>query len=98
MNGFFNETEEMPSFPHPPDDGNSVIVIDCRGPVNSKKINAVVRYRGYDGQGKWINPYHMARIYGKKALADWFQENFRLEDELLIETIEKNRTYRIKAH
>lgn len=97
LNGFFNETEEMPSFPHPSNDGNTVIVLECKGPVSSRKIQAVVKYRGYDGQGKWINLDHKARIYGRKNLADWFQENFQVEEELRIEPIEKNRMYRIQS-
>lgn len=97
LNGFFNETEKMPSFPRPSDDSNTLIVLECKGPVSSRKIQAVVKYRSFDGQGKWINQHHKARIYGGKNLADWFQGNFQVEEELRIEPIEKNRIYRVQS-
>lgn len=95
LNGFFNETEKMPSFPHPSDDGNSLIRLECNGPVTSVEVEAIVKYKGHDGRGKWINLNHKARIFGGKKLADWFQENFTVEDELRIEPEKEIKIYRV---
>ncbi|MFQ6060089.1 MAG: hypothetical protein ACE5QW_09800 [Thermoplasmata archaeon] len=93
-NGFFNETEEMPSFPRPEDDSNSPVILECLGPVSSKRIRVEVRYKGFDGRGKWINQDHKARIFGGRELAQWFQENFHMGAELVIEAIRRNKVYR----
>jgi hypothetical protein len=95
--GFFNETSTTPKFPRPNNLRESIIVLECVGSRTSISIEAKVRYRNADGSGGWINKTQAARIYGNKPLADWFQENVVMDEEVSIAVIEPLRRYRIAS-
>ncbi len=95
--GFFNETDLMPSFPRPSDEKESSVGLECHGPATSISVQAKVRYRNADGSGSWINTNGKARIFGGKALVNWFQRNIAVGDTVRIEVIERHKRYRISV-
>ena len=81
-NGFFNTNKTFPLFPCK-EGFKDIKITLCLGD-KSKKINAVVKYKGLNGEGTWINNSHKPRIYGGKVLAKWFQKNFQVNDSIMI--------------
>jgi hypothetical protein len=95
MNGFFNQTREMPWLPKKEDYSNILIVIHCVGHNSNAVISAEIRYKGMNGEGNWINPNHKARIFAKPAesLKKWFKENISEGDKIIFtKNDEKNYT------
>lgn len=88
--GFFNQTRNMNWLPIMEDHSNIPIEIHCTGPNFESFVSAVIKYKGKNGQGSWINQSHMARIYAKPArtLVEWFKENITEGDELIFTHID----------